>query len=105
MMYGLNLALDGYMRFTSASYGVFQNGIVQTCVSQISDLYIGYSLLQYSVDLESLTRWLESLLGPASFWPWAIFPILPGLLAIDERAPINAFTPERSEGLVMAAAL
>jgi hypothetical protein len=105
IMYVLNLALDGYMRSTGTFYGVFQNEELHTCVSQIRDLHIGYYFLQYYVNLESLTGWLESLLGRASFWPWAIFPILPGLLAIDERAPINAFTPERSEGLVMAAAL
>jgi len=105
MMYFLSLALDGYMRSTGASYGVFQNEVLHTCGKQMMDLSIGYSLLRYYANLESLTGWLELLLGPASFWPWAIFPILPGLLAIDERAPLNAFTPERSEGLVMAAAL
>ncbi|KAN0122729.1 Heterokaryon incompatibility protein (HET) domain containing protein [Hyaloscypha variabilis] len=105
IMYLLNLVLDVYLRSTGASYGVFQDEVLRTFGSQIRDLIIGYYLLQYYTNLESLTGWLELLLGPASFWPWAIFPILPGLLAIDEGAPLNAFTPERSEGLVMAAAL
>jgi len=66
------------------------------------DYNLIFWILRSIIDIGNLTPLLESVLGPADFWPRAIIPILPGLLSNDERSSINGFVPEGKQGVIMA---
>jgi Heterokaryon incompatibility protein (HET) len=98
ILYNVTVIVD---RFKRPKYYDIQE-IYDSSIISLVDYNVILLILHSAIDIRNLTPLLESVLGPADFWPRAIIPILPGLLSSDQRFSINGFVPEGRQGILMA---